>query len=460
MSSSIFGLMGIARDGLLAQEAGIDLTGQNISNVNTPGYVRRTPVFEVRATPDGSAGGVQVASFARSFDGLTFARVVQEQGRQGSAQTRSDALGQVQSILAPASGGIGDKMSALFASIQTMSANPSDLGTRSVVLSQASDLAVTFQRTASDLTTTRSDLLQKAQSAAGDANSALSEIAKLNIEIANAQGRGDNAADLRDRRDTLVRDLGTSVGARAIEDKSGMITVFAAGTTLVNGADAASVSVGLDASGAMAVKATRADGSVVDMTSSLSEGKMGGFRQARDVDIPASLAQVDTLAFNLATKLNTIHQAGFGLDGSTGRPLFTPPTGIAGTAYSLTVDAAMIDHPERIAAAGSAADVPGGNDNAVALGAVASQALGASSSPGVAVGAIEADIGARKSSSDQELSLRQDTVAQATSLNESSSGVSLDEETVNLTKYQRAFQASTKVLQTADALLDDLLKSL
>src|SRR5450755_584434 len=103
--SSLFGLLSLARDGIGAQSAGVDATGQNITNASTPGYVRRSAILEGNA----SNGGVQYKGVARSFDQFTFAAVVLEHGKSGAAGGRSDSLAQLEAVVAPQTGGVGDK---------------------------------------------------------------------------------------------------------------------------------------------------------------------------------------------------------------------------------------------------------------------------------------------------------------------------------------------------------------
>jgi flagellar hook-associated protein 1 FlgK len=121
------------------------------------------------------------------------------------------------------------------------------------------------------------------------------------------------------------------------------------------------------------------------------------------------------------------------------------------------VDPSVANDPDAIAASGTATGLPGGNDTAVALAGLASQALGSSSTPSGAFATIAASVGNDVSSAQSEATLRDDTVSQAQDLNDSASGVSLDQEETNLTSFQRAYEASSQVLQTASSLLQDLL---
>lgn len=444
-----------------AQSAGLSVTGQNISNVNTPGYARRSVVLSTRPVQGSSVGGVEAQSVARSFDRLSRGRVVEEHGRQGAADARASALASVEAALVPGGATIADRVGSFFQSLDALSASPSDTSARLGVLRGASDLAQQISGAASDLEAQRGDLLQRAQGIAGEVNERLGRIASLNTQIAEATARGDAGADLRDQRDQLVQDVGDRVGARAVEDATGQITLFAAGTALVEGNRSSPLSVDVGASGSLRVQAQGTSGSMVDVTSSTTQGALGGLHEARDTDIPAASAALDRFAFDLAASVNAAHSGGFGLDGTSGRPLFTTTVTATGAARAMALNPALEGHPERVAASARAADLPGGNGVALQLAGLASRPLGSGvASPAERFGAIAAEVGTRHASAEAESELRTDTVLQAESMRESESGVSLDEETMNLNRFQRAFEASTRVLRVADELLDNLMKSL
>ena len=453
--SSLFGLLNVARDGIGAQTAGVDITGQNITNANTPGYVRRSAILEGNQTN----GGVQYKGVARSFDQFTFAAVVLEHGKSGAASGRSDSLAQLEGVVAPQTGGVGDKIDAFNTAIQALTGSPADPSVRATVLSAAQDLAQSVSQTAQGIQKSRDDMLTKAQGIASDLNQDLGSIAKLNGQIANATAAGSDASDLKDQRDKLVTDVSNKIGAKTITDGSGQVTLFAAGTTLVSGNIADSISVGTDANGNMQVTANRTDGAAVDVTSFTNDGQLGGIREARDTDASNSLNQLDQFAYDFSNKVNSIQSAGYGIDGTTGNNMFVAPAAVAGSAKAMALSSAIAGHPEKIAASSTAAGLPSGNDVAVQLAGLASTSIGASGTPTQTYAAIATSVGIAKQSSDNEAQLRTSTVAQAETLNSSASGVSLDEEMANLTQYQRAFQASSKVLQTADALLQALLDS-
>jgi flagellar hook-associated protein 1 FlgK len=458
---SLFALLGTMQDGLAAQQAALDVTGQNITNVNTPGYVNRTAVLESRAVMPGTDGGVDVAEIQRAFNSFTYSQVLVSHGQNSAAQARSSSLGEAQAVVAPQGGGaISDAMNAFFTSLQTLTASPSDPSVRSAVLANATQLAQSFSTTANGLSQMKSSLYSQAQGTAGEVNQDLTQIATLNSQIAQAQATGDNAPDLRDKRDSLVTTVADAVGARVVPDASGTITLFAAGGVLVSGNKASSLGVSLDTSGVMKFTVSNPGGAPMDVTSGVTDGTLGGLREARDVDVAQTSTQLDQLAYDFSNSVNSVHSAGYGLDGVSGRPLFAPPVTVAGAAANMAVDPSVAGQPNNIAAAANAQDVPGGNDVAIQLAQIATQSLGTGGPPAQQFASIAAQLGSAKSSADSDASTRADMMTQAENLNSSASGVSLNEEMVNLTRFQQAFQAATRVLQVADSLLGDFMTTM
>ena len=458
---SLFALLGTMQQGLAAQQAGIDVAGQNVANVNTPGYVKRNVVLESQAVLPGDDGGVDVASVQRAYSSFTYGQVLVSQGGKSAADARSAALAEGQAVVAPSGGGgVSDSMNAFFSSLQALSASPSDPSARSAVLASATQLATSFSTTANGLSQLQTSLYSQAQGTVNDLNQTLAQIAQLNGQIAQAQGQGDNAPDLRDQRDNLVSQVAGQIGARVVPDASGGVTLFAAGTVLVSADHASSLGVSLDSSGALKFVVNRPGGAPLDVTQGVTDGTLGGLREARDVDIAATASQLDQLAYNFENSVNSVHAAGYGLDGVTGRPLFAPPASVAGAAATMTVDPSVAGQPDHVAAAATAADVPGGNDVAVQLAQLANQPLGAGGPPAQQIATIGAQLGSAKSSADTDAATRADMLTQAQNMNSSASGVSINEEMVNLTKFQQGFEAATRVLQVTDQLLGDFMTTM
>lgn len=448
---SLSGLLNTARSGIAAQSGALGVTSQNVANATTVGYTRRIAALGTQV-----GGGVQFGGSFRSVDRFAQAHVVDQQGYRGAADSRARALARIEAVMAPPGQTIGDRATALITSFNTLAAYSQDPAVRADVLAKADDFASTVSSTARALTQTSKELLEQAQAVVGEVNDRLGHIAALNQKIADAKAQGSDASDLRDQRDQWIRDIGERVGVRSVEDAQGRVTLFGAGAVLVEGSRTSPMALDLDASGKMRVTVQGA--SAIDVTSRIESGRLGGLREARDVDLAKTQDALDSYAFDVANTINAAHQAGFGLDGGTGRPLFTVPAAQSGAAFDMSLDASMRDRPDRLASAGSAAELPGGNGTAQVLAQLADTDAFGGATLANRFGTLAGDVGTRKASAEAELALREDTLSLAETMSESASGVSLDEEMIDLTRYQRAFEASSKVLRVADELLDNFMR--
>lgn len=455
------GLLGLSAEALAAQAFALDVTGQNISNVNTPGYVRRVAVLEARPSGPSSNGGVTAKGIERAYDQFIGGRYFTATGLASSSTTRDQALANIEASFVDSGNGIGTALGQLFSSFSALAANPSDSTARAAVLSAADALSLRFRSAAESITTARRDMLSQAQGTASEINDELSQIARLNDQIATAQNMGHDAADLSDKRQKLLEDLSQRIDVQTFTDGSGKLVVRGGGATLVEGGVAASLSVTTATDGSMKVLVSRGDSTAVDISTSLTGGRLAGLQSARDTDAVAIAKKLDQLAWDVGSAVNDQHRAGVGLDGTDGRALFALGAGPSGAASTIALDASMVGHPERLAAAASTTTGPGDSDNAVALAQLGTSSLGAGArTPSEAWSDVVGDVGLRRANARDEAALRSDMRDQAKALQDSQSGVSLDEEMVNLTKYQRAYQAATKLLSTADELLRGLMQEL
>jgi flagellar hook-associated protein FlgK len=218
--SSLTSLMFLARDGMAAQTAAIDVAGQNVTNAGRAGYVRRSAVLETRAVTGGALGGVDFTGIRRHYDQFAQTRILGESGMLSSAKARAGGLAGLESWLAPTEGGIGDRMSAMFSAATELASHASDPAARATFLARAEEVALSFRTAGDALATRRADLHAQAGEATQAINTSLQDIAKLNTQIAAAQASGDSAADLRDARDGLIRKVSEGTGASRGRDRA------------------------------------------------------------------------------------------------------------------------------------------------------------------------------------------------------------------------------------------------
>jgi flagellar hook-associated protein 1 FlgK len=227
---------------------------------------------------------------------------------------------------------------------------------------------------------------------------------------------------------------------------------------LVAGSRAAALALAPDPAngGHLQVQIRAVDGSgPTALPGSAFSGSVGGTLAARDGALRDAARDVDELAYDLAGALNAVHRAGVGLDGVGGRDLFAPPAQLDGAAMALAVALAA---PDQIAA-GLDPSAPGDARNAQALLATESSALAGSGRDLQAtlsgiISAFGAEAQRATAFAAEDLAVHDHVL----SLRESASGVSIDEELIQMQKAQRGFEAIAKVIQAADEMLQTLMQ--
>jgi len=451
-------ILSTALDGLQASSFGLTTTGQNITNVNTPGYARRDVELATRTQ---GLNGVTVVGLRRIADTVTERRQYQAIGLSSAASERDQQLAGLEAMFDDQGGtGLSDALSAFYGSFSALASTPSDPTARSNVLGRADALAGRISDTADSIASQRSDLLGKAQQTAADVNQRAQQIAVLNQQIVSARAQGQDTSNLEDQRAKVLLGLAPLIDVTVLTQDSGAVLVQASGATLVDDVSSRAISVDLDASGDLRFMSQTVGGGGTDVTRYLTGGKLAGIKEARDTDLKAVASKLDDLAYDIATTVNAQHAAGFGLDGVGGRNLFSVTPTASGAARALSVSADVKGNPNAIAASGSQFTLPGGSDNAVLLSRLAVAPTVGTRTAAQAYGDLVGDVGARKASAADDVILRKSVEDQMTAMRESASGVSLDEEMIALSKYQRAYEASTKVITTIDQLLEELMARL
>jgi flagellar hook-associated protein 1 FlgK len=472
--STLFGILSTAQGGLSANATGISVAGENITGANTPGYSRRTALLENRPIGGAQAGGVSVAGVERAFDRFAERAVLTEAGYFGAADARSTAMGRAEEVLVPGDGfGLDDRFGEFFAAWDQLAQKPDDLALRRNVVAKGEDLAGAFHTTATELDRIRADLLSDAESVVDEINVRLEKINSLNERVTGTPANTSGRAELQDERDRLVREVAERLSVTVIHRDNGSIALLSSGVALLDGGVVRSLSVSTtaydpanptDPRTALKFEATLPGGVPRDISSGLTGGRLAGIREARDVDLIALGEKLDDLAFDFANAANALHSTGQDLDLNTPPDLFVgglgPVSPPPGTAIDLRFNPAIRANLRTLGAGTPASPPPGGNALALQLSALQSTSLGGLGTPATRVAQIAADTGNAVVSAQGELRLRENTKSHAEQLREEASGVSLDEEMIALTQFQRAFQASMRVLQTADQLLQELVQRL
>jgi flagellar hook-associated protein 1 FlgK len=454
---TITSIMDIAQQALLADQAALNVTANNVANQNTPGYTREVVTFQSvdAVTLSGSTVGSGVTASATSQrDRVLEQRVQQQTQIEAQSGALQSALQQIQNIFGLSSTtssasatALGTATNSFFSALTALASNPADTATRQNVLSAANTLAGAFNSASNQLTQVSSSLNQQVVGDVSQVNSLTTTIASLNAQITSISPNGDAGA-LEDQRQSAIAQLSQLVGLDQISTENNGITLTTSnGAVLVSGSKSFALST-TQIGGTTHILAG-VDGQ--DVTSNLSGGDLGGVLQARDQQLPSYQSSLDSLAFGIGTEVNQQNETGVDLNGNPGAALFTLPPTQSGAAALIQV--ATTD-PSAIAAA-APGEGSAGNSNI----------LSGLSNPNVQGGQVAAQflasflgqIGSDTSAATTNNSAQQATLTQLTTQRDSLSGVSLDEEASNLTQYQRAYQAAAQVFNIANSVMASAL---
>jgi flagellar hook-associated protein 1 FlgK len=458
--SDIYGIMSVAGQALLAQQQAISVTGHNIANVNTPGYSRQQVVMETNTPLDSSIGpmgtGVSVVAIERIYDRFLSAQINNESQGLGRWDAQKGAVELVEMIFNETDGsGLSLAMSKFWDAWQSLASNPAGNTERHILVTASQVLATTFNQFNSDLSQTQQNLDLAIQGTVADVNRLSQQLADLNSKIISSEAGSLNANDYRDQRELVLKKLSDLIDINTFEDANGAISALVAnGRPLVSSGQFWQLSTETNVAGLQDVVWVDDAGNPTNITADISGGRLKGFLEVRDGVIDDYTNRLDTLAQTLMTDVNTLHQAGFALDGSAGEVFF------AGTgARDMEVNPNIVGDLDLVAAAADFLTVPGDSRIAIDIADLQYQLnMGGTQSYNDYYSAIVRDVGNEVLKSEASYSHQSDMVTQLENQRESVSGVSLDEEMINLIKFQNAYTAAARLITTADEMMETVLQ--
>ena len=335
MTTNIFSALSSAKLGLLAQQLAIEVTGQNIANVETEGYSRQDVTFEANtprhAIKYGSmhqiGTGVRVAGIERAHDQFLFEQIMDEGDLSGSTEVKKDIFEQLEVLFNEGSGrSLNDALSSFFASAHDLATNARGLSERADLVSKAEHLSSTFNQTGKQLFTIQRNIDSTIATEVTEINSLTTQIGKLNESIhANEPASQYKANDLRDNRDRLVKELSKKIDIQLIEESDNQIGLtLKDGTALVLKDRVFKLSTSLNGDNDSFKDVNIEYGSgLKNITSTIKGGELSGYLDMRDTEVKSVVDKMNILSASFIQEFNGIHRAGFGLDGSSGLDFFS-----------------------------------------------------------------------------------------------------------------------------------------
>ncbi|MCX6124752.1 MAG: flagellar hook-associated protein FlgK, partial [Proteobacteria bacterium] len=386
---------------------------------------------------------------------------------KGESTGRYDGLKGFEPIFSPElAAGVNDEVTNFFNALGDLATNPEDMAIRTATREAGRNLGVAFQRVDRDLQQRRLDLNDVVKQTCADINGNLSGIAKLNQQIQETEAApGAFANDLRDQRDLLMRQLTEKIQLNYYDDEYGNICVRGPDDmTLVDRNYVTELQAVPNEANDGLLDILAVDPSGVhkrNVTRKIEGGTLRGVIDVRDNVATGLLARNNEMAFQMSNAVNEVHRSGFGIKDfteTTGRNFFKPSNSKSTAARDFDISEEISVSIECISIASS--------PSAIGDNVVGNQLLNLKEAKlfdngksgfidyyGETVGGLGIEINRVQHVKEANDIVVADLHAQR----ESVSGVSIDEEAVNLMKWQSNFTASSKIIKTVDDMLETVL---
>lgn len=459
--SSINGIMSAALSALTTYTSAIDVINSNIGNVETEGYTRQKAVIQAKAPVSTgttlTGTGIGVVNVERVYNAFLTRQLRAANQEMGQWTAQKEGLSSVEQVFADTSeSSLSSILSSFWNNWQNLVNNPTGATERLVLVNSAANLASAFQSMGLQLFDIQKGIDSSVAQNATQANQIIQQIADLNRRIQQAQAAGQNINAYQDELDQKVLNLSNLININAYTNVNGQVSIqLESGKPLVEGASTWLLSTQINTLTGMR-DITWPDGSAAPpvVNSEITGGKIGGYLNVRDNLIPSYQMDINNLAQTIITEVNALHTGGFDINGNAGLPFFT-----GSGATDIAIHPNIQLDPGLIAAAATAATAPGNGSNALAIAELQNTLAlsGGTATFNQYYGALTSRVGSDTQSANAGYANKTATVNAWRSQRDSYSGVSIDEEQMNLILYQNAYSASAKLMSVVDSMMKDLL---
>jgi flagellar hook-associated protein 1 FlgK len=339
-------LLNVGARALLTNQVALQTTGNNIANVNTPGYSRQTAqlvTVQGQYTGGGYIGqGVAVQTILRNYNELLTRQAAMAGSTQAADQARSDKLNQLQDTFSGGDSGLGAAITDMMNALADVASSPTDLTARTVALTRMDEMAGRMRSAAGQIDDLQYTVNEQLKNDVTKINDLATSIAGVNEQIARARGNGQTPNDLLDQRDQLIRELNQYIQTTQVPADDGTVGLFVAGSQpLVLGTTATALSVDeskqFPGSGQMSLYFNRAGATPIELnTDMLGGGEVAGLMRFSNSDLAEARNLLGRMAQAIGMTMNAQNNLGLTLSGSQGGNLFAVPTSSPGYTNSAT----------------------------------------------------------------------------------------------------------------------------
>lgn len=465
----------IGKRALISQRYGLEVTSNNIANANNPGFSRKVATFK-QTDPHVQGGKFYgtglIANRLQSMREEFFDREVRDTiSREAASTIENKYLSRVENILSePSDMSIGNKLSDFFLAWEELSINPESISLRNKLASVSKSLTDRFHQVANQIEETRLDLKNELVNKVNLLNSLSEKVANYNRKISAGSSESVNhSTSMIDEREKLLEEIAQLGKLNLTHNDDGTVNVYFNGSNLVTAGETNKLKLNetvnpLTGEKNLRIYQTRIDGTITNGINP-SEGEISSmlslYNEMLDKDDSSgklSIAKnIHDLAKNLVESVNNISQLGYGLNDTGalphGRAFFLPNLTDA-NAFNIEVNPNILQNVANI----PTSDTENQPGNSVILNEIASIASNSNFLNGQNPldfynNNILSELGyslLNAKENQQTLTLMKD---QLKNQRESVIGVNLEEEAINLIKFQQIFEAASRIVNTTNEIL-------
>ncbi|MCX6169941.1 MAG: flagellar hook-associated protein FlgK [Ignavibacteriales bacterium] len=461
---SIGNVFDVAVRAMSTYQQAIDVTANNISNASNPDYARQRIQFATVTAENGRGAGVTVADVQRIKDDLLGVQIRNYQSKSSDANKRSQVLSQIESIISePSDNGLSNYMTQFFNSWDQLASQPNSTPRRLDVIQNAQTVSDRFSQILNGMNDIQTSLQTEALNDVATINTYLKDINGLNQRISESEMRGIKANELKDQREALIGNLSKMVNITVQKNPNGSVNVNVGG---LYGAD-------LNTYNQFEMKIVNGQMRLVSQNDSsaiamLNSGELFAVSDLYSNKIAKYKSSIENLETVFVNKINQLHMSGNtlaqGANSKTGIPFFGE-LDVNGNVINsisngqLQINPAILDNPANIAAS-NAVNNDGNGNNAIQIAKLLDSKLLELNGQSLLdnYSTTLNSIGLDKVSNDNTIQSSEAILLQLGNQDSSTSGVSLDEEMANVLKFQRSYDAASKMVKIADEMIQTILQ--
>lgn len=464
--SKIHAMMDIGKRTMMNSQSALQTVSHNIANKNTEGYSRqRVDVQSASPINEGRLQfgmGARAATVSRTSNPFLEKQLQREGATKGYLDSQAELMVRVEQVFNEQSiKGLNQYISDFFNGFRELANTPESITARTVVKETAELMGRDFSRVYSQLNEVQGDINFQIKGRVEEVNKMIEEVATLNQQILETEVRGASANDQRDRRELLIKKLNEIVDIKVAEGDRGSVTIMAGGNgILVSGNEFAKLSTQrIDESGRLDVMVKSAGSpEPISIASRVKGGSLGAVLQVRDEVVEDIKASMNKLAEAIVGEVNQAHRQGLDRNGVQGHNFFESLNEKTPAALGVKLSSIIRDDVNKIVT-GIDPAAPGDPTVAHVISQIQNKQVfdGDAATLDDYYNAQVGRIGVLTQRSTKASEAQTEVVAQLAKLRESISGVSLDEEATKMIEFQKSFDASARLIRTADEMFDTVL---